>query len=161
MVETDKFGKPPRCISTICPRRIACARQSREDAFEYSATKVWDYEGSDTVDCNHFHLRRKLGGSSNTDIALRQSYRRRHNAHAPMRDGYPGAEHLFQQVLGPSKGRRNRVARSEPNGDQVSGTASAISGVGVAIKKPDLMVKRHIKHGRNINTDIDIDIDKD
>jgi hypothetical protein len=88
----------------------------------------------DVVECRYFLVREALGGEGNTDVVFdrRRGNRRVHNAHAGVRESYPGSEALFGKIFG--RGKRGTLPR----------------GPAAKIKRPDLMVKRHIKNGHNI-----------
>jgi hypothetical protein len=118
--------------------RLACGKAFVEDALASlggTATEVdQQYESlnqgkEDGTTCTEFIIRAKLGGGD-PDSVLRGK-RTRHNAHAPERTEYPGSQELFGSIFKPPSRRAlpQRQALPQP---------------------PDLGVKRHIKHGKNI-----------
>jgi hypothetical protein len=98
---------------------------------------------SNGEDCIHFVIRRSLG-RDNPDLVFTEGRRRgrRHNAHAYMepRKDFPGSEALFGVKLADAIRKRRPKAQN-----QGSNPPKGLP------KRPDLMVTRHIRDGRNIN----------
>jgi len=122
-----------RCSNEECPIRTSCARASDSD-FDQVESR---FPGGEQ--CSAFVLRRALG-RDNPDMVFTEGRRRgrRHNAHAYMgpRKEYPGVEALFGAKLATAL-RRGSRADNRPNPV-------------ARPKRPDLLVTRHIRDGRNI-----------
>jgi hypothetical protein len=138
-------GAKSNCVNSACSLRLACGRFKSSSTSRPSTGCIFNGGKTDGEGCPEFEVRKELGGGSedapeNLDIGLRRGLR--HNAHAPERTSYPGSEALFGPILGTIKGRR-------PPGGKGKGKAP-IPNVPLP-KKPDLMVRRHISNGRDIN----------
>jgi hypothetical protein len=148
------------CTNAKCPVRTSCGRACDLDIFS-AGTHTW--RGPDTKgECRGFVVRKALGGGGETDIVFRGSLalpggRRRgriHNAHAGVRKSYPGSEALFGQIFGRGKGG-SRPSRPLVR-DDVQRSLPALEDRGrpqlpQLPSPPDLMVKRHLRKGKDIN----------
>lgn len=130
------------CTNLVCDIRLSCARTADEDyqdgqhAFNAGMTEgVW---------CRYFVLRKALG-RGDPDQVFKESRRRgrRHNAHANLepRKEYPAAEVLFGKGLAQAMKSKKRAPR--PTLHIKTDTPKPT--------EPDLMVKRHLKDGEDIN----------
>lgn len=133
-----------RCSNDACDARLACERAQPAEG----AKMVCFNEGrKESEGCGHFIVRSALGGG-NSDLVFergRGRRGRRHNAHAPERkDAISAAEALFGSRLTedcrPSRRDNYGVLGKTEKPDLLEGR-----------HRPDLLVKRHIKYGRDIN----------
>ena len=138
-----------RCINSACDIRMSCARFNDED-FKQDAHF---FHGGlrDGASCPDFILRAKLG-RGNPDLVFTEGRKRgrRHNAHAytePRKD-YPGSAALFGTKLTEAFRGRKRAHNHRKGGES---SLSVDAQLSTLPKRPDLMVSRHIKDGRNIN----------
>lgn len=135
------------CSNMECPVRLACERAHRppEKDQQYESFNL-NQEGNPETECPEFLVRAGLGGND-PDLVFREGRRRgrRHNAHAPARESYPGSEQLFGAIFGkqPHRRRGGILARHGIGDEPPAGTELP--------KRPDLMVKRHIHKGKDIN----------
>jgi hypothetical protein len=125
------------CSNTACDIRISCERGRFLNAKEVESVELFNQGKTDGTTCPDFILRTELDASKDPDMVHRHSRKRgrRHNAHAPPRAAFTGSQDLF----GISLTGKGKPAKKEPRPK-------------LSIKRPDLMVSRHIRDGRNINT---------
>ena len=140
MMDEDKEADRRRCCNEVCDIRASCARQN--DADFDAEPKMFNGGRPEGTYCTSFVLRRALG-RGNPDLVFTESRRRgkRHNAHAHTepRKEFPASEALFGAKLanalrGKRRGNDSQLQQPKPK-----------------LKRPDLMVSRHIRDGRNIN----------
>lgn len=125
------------CSNMVCGARLGCNRAHPDD---YSTQlqdnqKYVSFENNPDGTCDWFILRGKLKNESDQFRAKKGSRRKRHNAHAPPSQ--------VSQMPKSTKTRGGQIPRMgfEPR----------------SLKQPDLMVSRHIKHGKDIKQERDAD----
>jgi hypothetical protein len=126
-----------KCVNQACSIRMSCARANDED---FDGPPYDYYNGQPTeTGCSAFILRKALG-RGDPDMVFTEARRRgrRHNAHAYSgpRTSFPGTEALFGAKLAKALGAKKHPRSRED-----------------IPRRPDLMVTRHLRDGRNIKED--------
>lgn len=132
----DKDEKIP-CGNLNCNIRMSCARANDEDYIGPSNPRQYDWQifncgQTEGAYCAHFVIRAKLGGRNPGELPTGRRGRR-HNEHAPPRTSYPGSEELFGHIF------KGKEIKANDRGKHVP-----------LPKRPDLMVSRHLRNGRDI-----------